>query len=146
MVKTKVQSDPKKYPGMIRAFQQVYRDDGAAGFIRGWVPTFLGFFCWGGLSYALTEFLRRTMTEALSVTDAANLEVPIILLASACGAVVGSFIICPFESVRIRSVTQKDFAPTIFQVAAKMVNEEGIPSLFAAVPLFLFKEIPFAST
>ena len=85
------------------------------------------------------------MTEAVSVTDVASLEVPIILLASACGAVVGSFIICPFESVRIRSVSQKDFAPTIIQVAARMVTEEGVPSLFAAIPLFLLKEVPFAS-
>ena len=116
------------------------------GFTRGWLPTFLGFFFWGGVSYALTEFLRRSMTEAVSVTDVANLEVPIILLASACGAVVGSFIICPFESVRIRSVSQKDYAPTIIQVAVRMATEEGIPSLFAAIPLFLLKEVPFAST
>jgi len=146
VVKTKVQSDNKKYPGMIRAFKKVYRDDGAAGFIQGWIPTFVGFFVWGGLSYALTEFMRRTVTGTLSATDAANLEVPIILFAAAVGAFAGSFILCPFESVRIRSVSQKDYAPTIFQVAARMANEEGVPSLFAAVPLFLFKEVPFAST
>lgn len=146
VVKTKVQAEPKKYPGMIRAFKKVYRDDGAAGFIQGWLPTFFGFFFWGGTSYALTEFMRRTITGTLSATDAANLEVPIILVAAATGAFIGSFIICPFESIRIRSVSQKDYAPNIFQVAARMVKEEGIPSLFAAVPLFLFKEVPFAST
>jgi len=54
VVKTKVQTDPEKYPGMIKTFQKVYKDDGASGFIQGWVPTFLGFFFWGGVSYALT--------------------------------------------------------------------------------------------
>jgi len=80
------------------------------------------------------------------VTDAANFEVPIILVASATGAFVGSFIICPFESVRIRDVSQKGYAKNILQVALRMIQEEGIPSLFAAVPLFLLKEVPFAST
>lgn len=144
VVKTKVQTDPVKYPGMIKTFKKVYRDGGAAAFIQGWQPTFLGWFSWGGVSYALTEFIRRSLTEIVGPTEAASLEVPIILFAAATGAVVGSFIICPFESVRIRSVSQKDYAPTIVQVAARMIKDEGIPSLFAAVPLFLFKEVPFA--
>lgn len=130
---------------MIRGFQKVYKEEGAAGFIQGWVPTFAGFFVWGGVSYALTEYIRRTLCDGLRADELSSLEVPIILLSAAIGAFVGSFIICPFESVRIRSVSQKAFAPNILAVAGRMINEEGVLSLFAAVPLFLFKEVPFAS-
>jgi solute carrier family 25 (mitochondrial phosphate transporter), member 3 len=76
--------------------------------------------------------------------NAGSYEVPIILFASAFGAFVGSFILCPFESVRIRSVSQKDYAPDILQVVTRMIRDEGVFSLFAAVPGFLAKEIPFA--
>jgi hypothetical protein len=46
VVKTKVQTDPVKYPGMIQSFRLVYQDDGLGGFFRGWAPTFSGFFIW----------------------------------------------------------------------------------------------------
>jgi solute carrier family 25 (mitochondrial phosphate transporter), member 3 len=143
VVKTKVQTDPIKYPGVIRSFSTVWKEEGAKGFLQGWAPTFVGFFVWGGVSYALTEFIRRTLTESLGPAEG-GYEVPIILAAAAVGAFTGSFILCPFESVRIRSVSQPDYAPDIVQVLLRMSSEEGIPSLFAAVPVFLAKEIPFA--
>jgi solute carrier family 25 (mitochondrial phosphate transporter), member 3 len=143
VVKTKVQTDPIKYPGVIRSFGTVWKEEGAKGFVQGWAPTFVGFFVWGGVSYALTEFIRRTLTESLGPA-AGGYEVPIILGAAAVGAFTGSFILCPFESVRIRSVSQPDYAPDIVQVLLRMSSEEGILSLFAAVPVFLAKEIPFA--
>jgi solute carrier family 25 (mitochondrial phosphate transporter), member 3 len=143
VIKTKVQTDPLKYPGIVRAFTMILKEDGVEGFVQGWAPTFVGFFVWGGVSYALTEFIRRSLTEALGV-NADSYEVPIILGASAFGAFVGSFILCPFESVRIRSVSQKDYASDILKVVQRMVRDEGVISLFAAVPGFLAKEIPFA--
>jgi solute carrier family 25 (mitochondrial phosphate transporter), member 3 len=145
VVKTKVQTDPIKYPGVIRSFNTVWKEEGPTGFLQGWAPTFLGFFLLGGASYTLTEFIRRTLTKSLGPEVAAGAyEVPIILCAAAVGAFLGSFILCPFESVRIRSVSQTDYAPNIVQVCLRMVREEGLSSLFAAVPVFLVKEIPFA--
>lgn len=143
VVKTKVQTDPVKYTGVGQTFQKVLKDGGPGAFFTGWAPTFLGFFIWGGLSYALTEFLRRTFTE-LAGLDAGSLEVPIILCASAIGSFFGSFIICPFEAIRIRSVAQPDYGSSIIQVFNRLVKEEGLFSLFSAVPVFMTKEIPFA--
>ena len=143
VVKTKVQTDPEKYPGMVKSFKLVYQEDGVAGFIRGWAPTFLGFFVWGGTSYASTEFVRQTITEYIG-TAAIGLEVPLVLFASALGAFAGSFTICPFESVRIQTLSQPNYAPNILGVLNRMVDEEGVMSLFQAVPVFLAKEVPFA--
>jgi solute carrier family 25 phosphate transporter 3 len=103
----------------------------------------LGFFLWGGTVYALTEFLRRALA-VVAGADAGSLEVPIVLLASGTASILGSFILCPFETVRIRSVYQPDFAPNIVAVLKRLIKEEGISSLFSAVPAFLLKEIPFA--
>lgn len=142
VVKTKVQTDSNKYSGF-SAFGTVFEEGGIDAFFNGWQPTFLGYFFWGGLSYALTEFLRRTLIDEFRPVEA-SLEILIILFAASMGAFVGSFVICPFESVRIRSVSQKDFAPTVWGVFLRMYKEEGLKSLFAAVPLFLGKEVPFA--
>ena len=143
VVKTKVQTDPQKYPGVLQAFKRIADEEGMGTFFTGWVPTFLGFFVWGGVSYALTEFLRRTITESAG-SAASDSEVLIILLASGLASIVGCFFICPFEAVRIRSVAQPNFAPGIVNVFKRMVDEEGLSSLFSAVPVFFTKEIPFA--
>jgi solute carrier family 25 phosphate transporter 3 len=143
VVKTKVQTDPQRYPGVLYSFRRVWKEQGMEGFFRGWAPTFLGFFVWGGISYALTEYLRRT-AAAMSGTSASSLDVPVILASSAIASFFGSFILCPFEAVRIRSVAQPDYAPNIVLVLKRMVDEEGLSSLFSAVPAFLVKEIPFA--
>lgn len=121
VVKTKVQSNPKEYPGVIRAFKKVLATGGPTSFFTGWVPTFVGFFVWGGAAYGLTEFLRRTFTE-LAGSDAPNLEVPIIFGASAIAAVVGSYILCPFEAARIRLVAQSGPKKTIFDVLTTIVK------------------------
>jgi solute carrier family 25 phosphate transporter 3 len=143
VVKTKLQTNPTKYRGIVYSFKKVLKEGGPSSFFTGWAPTFLGFFVWGGFSYTMTELLRRYLTAAAG-PDAASLEVPIILVASGISAMLGSFVICPFEAVRIRSVAQPDFAPRIDGVLTRMLTEEGISSLFSAVPAFMMKEIPFA--
>jgi len=144
VVKTKCQTNPEKYPGIIGGFKRVLSEGGARSFFTGWAPTFVGFFCWGGVSYALTEYFRRTLIGAAASAQLTGLDVPIVLTASASAAFVGSYVIAPFEAVRIRSVFQKDYAPNIIAVYNRMVREEGFPSLFSAVPVTLAKEIPFA--
>ena len=143
VVKTRVQTDPENYPSVIVAFNKVLREGGASGFFTGWAPTFLGFFFWGGVAYSITEFLRRTF-QAYAGDAAGSLEVPIILLAAGLAATVGSFVICPFEAVRIRSVAQQGYGGNILEVSQRMVREEGLGTLFSAVPVFMAKEIPFA--
>ena len=143
VIKTKIQTDPKNYPGPISSFQKLVKEQGLGGFFTGWVPTFVGFFFWGGFSYSLTELIRRYLIIYFG-TQAQNLEIQIILLSSAVAAFFGSFVLVPFESVRIRSVAQPGYGKNFFDVTSRIVNEEGIESLFSAAPAFLVKEVPFA--
>lgn len=143
VVKTKVQTNPEKYPGVIRSFRKVIDEEGFNAFFTGWQPTFVGFFFWGGFSYMLTEFMRRYLTE-LSGDAAASYEIPIILASAGIAAFAGSFVLSPFESVRIRSVAQPNFASSPIGVVERMINDEGLGSLFSAVPAFWLKEVPFA--
>ena len=146
VVKTRVQTDPENYPDMVTTVNRVLEEGGIGGFFRGWAPTFVGFFCWGGVAYAMTEYFRRTLQvialQWLGVS--ANVEVPIIIAASGVASIFGSFVICPFEAVRIRSVAQPDYGRDVLAVLNRMLREEGVWALFSAVPVFLLKEIPFA--
>jgi len=143
VIKTKIQTDPENYPGPIASFQKIVDERGLGGFFNGWIPTFVGFFFWGGFSYSLTEFIRRYLIIS-SGSQAANLEIQIVLVSASVAAFFGTFVLVPFESVRIRSVAQPEFGKNIFDVTRRMVMEEGAFSLFSAAPPLLFKEVPFA--
>uniref|UniRef100_A0A7S1VS03 Uncharacterized protein n=2 Tax=Grammatophora oceanica TaxID=210454 RepID=A0A7S1VS03_9STRA len=143
VVKTKVQTNPSKYPTVGGSFQKVLEEEGLSSFFTGWVPTLLGNFATGALLYALTEFIRRTLTEAAGA-DALTLEVPIILSAAGIASAVGAFVNCPFEAVKIRSIAQPGYAKDAFGVLGRMVREEGFVSLVNAIPVFLVKNVPYA--
>lgn len=143
VVKTKVQTNPSKYPGVFEAMKTVSSEEGMGAFFNGWAPTFLGFFVNGGITYTATEFFRRYFTDFLGADSTSN-EVPIILAAASVAAFIGSFTIAPFEAVRIRSVAQPDYADSALGVLTRLIKEEGVGTFFSAVPAFLLKEIPFA--
>lgn len=42
VVKTKVQSNPAEYPGVVTAFQKILKTGGPTSFFTGWIPTFFG--------------------------------------------------------------------------------------------------------
>ncbi|GMH96304.1 hypothetical protein TrVE_jg3717 [Triparma verrucosa] len=142
VVKTKLQTDPVNYPGPIIAFKKVVNEEGLSTFFSGWAPTFVGFFCWGAVGYTLTEFLKRQIFEITQLP--ASYEIPVIVLASGIGAFVGAFVIAPFETVRIRMVSDSSFPSSFPKALARIVDGEGVGALFNAVPAFWLKEIPFA--
>ena len=145
VVKTKVQTDPVKYPNILSSFGTIFNNEGIPTLFTGWLPTLLGNFVGGGILYAITEIVRRTLSEAAGV-EATNLEVPIILTAAGVASALGAVIICPFEAVRIRTVAQPDYAANSGDVLQRMLKEEGVGSLVNAIPVFLVRNIPYAMT
>jgi len=59
---------------------------------------------------------------------------------------VAAVLNCPFEAVRIRTVANPDYGRTSVDVLSRIVEEEGITSLFNAVPIFVVKNVPYAMT
>ena len=81
VIKTNMQTKPEKYPDPFTSFRTVLEEGGASGFFAGWIPTFVGFFIQGGVSYTAIEFFRRYYSEIIG-DMATNYELPIILASS----------------------------------------------------------------
>lgn len=158
VVKTKVQTKPDVYNGgIIDTFKKVWNEEGASTFFDGWEPTFLGFLFTGGVSFFFTEYFRRTftslaatymmsqasMTELAAASAVSSFEIPLIAAAAASSGFLCCFILAPFDAVRIRTVTQPDFADNILGVASRLVKEEGFLSLFSALNAWILKEVPY---
>jgi len=145
VVKTKQQTNPAKYTELFPSIQEVYKNEGIPTFYTGWLPTLVGNFLSGGVQYASTEYLRRMFSEMAGL-DAAQYEVLIILAASGIASAIAGCVFCPFEAVRIRTVAQPKFAANAGGVLQRILDEEGIESLVNTIPIFLFKNIPYAMT
>ncbi len=144
VVKTKVQIAPEKYPKILPAFQSVAKDEGFGTFFTGWLPTILGQFVGGGVLYAVTEVLRRSLCDYAGA-NAMALEVPIILFSASIAAALFGILYCPFDAVRIRSVSQPDYGGNAFETCSRMVEEEGIEVLTDAIPVFVARQVPYAA-
>lgn len=147
VVKTKVQINPVRYPSLWSSFETVWKEEGPGAYFTGWLPTVTGHFTAGGILYATTEFIRRSLTESYSNNPA--LEAPIILISAAISSSIAACLFCPFDAVRIRTVSQEpeDDGTTknAYDTALCMINEEGIQSLFNAIPVFIARQVPYAA-
>ncbi|KAL7552101.1 hypothetical protein ACHAWF_015313 [Thalassiosira exigua] len=129
VVKTKVQIQPDVYDsGIVGTFKQILDEEGAKTFFNGWEPTFVGFFFSGAFGFFLTEFFRRYYTNLVAASMAAqssvseitassaasSLEIPLIVASAATSAFFCCFLLAPFDAVRIRTVSQPDYADNIF--------------------------------
>ena len=159
VVKTKVQTKPDVYNGgVIETFKKVLNEEGAKTFFDGWEPTFVGFFFTGGVAFFFTEYFRRvytsfavsymvtqsSMTEVGAAAVAnSSLEIPLVAAAAASSGLLCCFLLAPFDAIRIRRVTEPDFADSIVGVVNRIVKEEGFLSLFSALNAWILKEVPY---
>lgn len=143
VTKTRMQTDPERYPTVPSSFQMVLKEGGPSTFLAGWLPTLAGNFLSGAALYTLTELIRRELSEQAGPL-ALTYEVPIILAAAGVAATVAAILICPFEAVRIRQQAKPDFAPNAFSVFQKILEQEGWISLASSIPIFLIKNVPYA--
>ncbi len=62
------------------------------------------------------------------------------------GATTSSFFcwytlaLAPFNAAHIHIVSQLDYAPSIFDIVSRMVEEEGLLSLFSSVPVWFVND------
>ena len=158
VVKTKKQVKPDVYnQGVVGTFTKVLKEEGAATFFVGWEPTLVGYLFGGAGGFFLTEYFRRyytqlvmsammaqsAMSEVTAASVTSSLEIPLIVASAATSGFFCCFLIAPFDAVRIRTVSQPDYADNIFGVVGRMAKEEGVLSFFSAVPVWFVKEIPY---
>ncbi|CAM9165431.1 unnamed protein product, partial [Scytosiphon promiscuus] len=79
VVKTRMQSEPKKYPDMVSTFGTLVKEEGAEAFLLGTGATIVGYLLYGGISFGLTEFLKRRFVELAGPDLSALYPIPILL-------------------------------------------------------------------
>merc|ERR1711937_1020312 len=63
--------------------------------------------------------------------------------ASACAEFIADVFLCPLEAVRIRQVSDPNFAPSLASGFGKMLKTDGIGGFYAGFAPILAKQIPY---
>ncbi|KAG5185410.1 hypothetical protein JKP88DRAFT_194574 [Tribonema minus] len=143
VVKTRMQSEPRKYPGMVSTFKTLLEEEGKDAFLLGAGATITGYFVYGGVSFGLTEFFKRKFVEICGPEFATLYPVPLLLFASAMAATFAATAVTPFESLRIKAVTSPGFPRTLIGGLQEVARRGQTRELFDGVPVLLLAEIPY---
>lgn len=145
VVKTRIQLDPVKYnQGMIGGFKQVIGEEGVGALATGLGATCFGYFVQGWFKFGGVEFFKINLAQSLGPQAAWDNRTAIYLGASAMAETIADVFLCPLEAVRIRCVSQPDFAPGLASGFARLLREEGaIKGFYSGFGPILFKQVPY---
>ena len=104
-------------------------------------PTLLGYAIQGSMKYGFYEIFKRFLfdTPALEHTD----KIIVYMLAGAMAETIGSSFLAPFEACRIRLVADPKFASGVFSCFKKLIDNEGMQSLYRGLPAIMVKQLPY---
>lgn len=139
VIKTKMQADPTEYnDGMLSAAAKIIKKDGPGVLLGGLGPTVVGYGIEGAAKFGIYEILKPIFGQVIEDQPTA------FILASIAAGAVAALILCPAESVRIRIVTDKDYADKgLLSGLPKLIKDEGFLEMFGGFPAMLTKQVPY---
>jgi len=145
VIKTRMQLDPTRYTSFMGTYKDVVKNEGRAALITGWLPTFQGYFVQGWFKFGGVEVCKTKLAMACSSEKVAYQKRDAITLGgSAIAEFVADIFLCPYEAVRIRSVSDPTYASGMAATGKKMVSEMGVmTALYSGFAPMLFKQIPY---
>jgi solute carrier family 25 (mitochondrial phosphate transporter), member 3 len=126
--------------GIFSGLRQVVASEGAGALATGFGPTVAGYFLQGAFKFGGYEFLKTRTIDALGYETASKNRYAIYLGSSALAEIAGDIVLCPFEAVRIRLVSQPEFGRGLFDGFARIVREEKISGLYSGLGPILLKQ------
>lgn len=143
VVKTRVQLDPSKYTGLVSGFRTIVAEEGAGALTTGLGATAFGYFVQGWFKFGGVEFFKINAVKALGEEKAWDNKGLIYIGASACAEFIADIFLCPLEAVRIRQVSDPEFADSLASGFSKMFKTEGIGGFYQGFAPILAKQIPY---
>ncbi|CAO2829697.1 unnamed protein product [Amaranthus hypochondriacus] len=143
LVKCNMQIDPAKYKSISSGFGVLFKEQGARGFFRGWVPTLLGYSAQGACKFGFYEFFKKYYSDIAGPEYAAKYKTLIYLAGSASAEVIADVALCPLEAVKVRVQTQPGFARGLSDGLPKFIKSDGIGGLYRGLGPLWGRQIPY---
>ncbi|KAF5633158.1 phosphate transport MIR1 [Fusarium tjaetaba] len=144
VVKTRIQLDPITYSSSLsKSARHIVSAEGPGALLTGLGPTIAGYCLQGAFKFGGYEYFKARAVDYLGQSTAADNRNAVYLGSAAAAEFLGDIALCPFESVRIRLVSQPGYATGCVSGLAKLAREEGIGGLYSGLSPILLKQIPY---
>ncbi|GAM27582.1 hypothetical protein SAMD00019534_107580 [Acytostelium subglobosum LB1] len=143
VVKTRLQTNPAKYTGMVSGFSTIIKEEGAMMLLQGLAPTAIGYALQGFFKFGFYEVFKKKYGEFVGPEAAVTYRIPIWLAASATAETIADLALCPNEATRIRLVSDPSFAKSPAEAFTKILKNEGLVGLYKGLPPILLKQVPY---
>lgn len=144
VVKTRIQLDPITYSSSLsKSARYIVSAEGPGALLTGLGPTIAGYCLQGAFKFGGYEYFKARAVDYLGQSTASNHRNAVYLGSAAAAEFLGDIALCPFESVRIRLVSQPSYAADSVSALAKLAREEGIGGLYSGLSPILLKQIPY---
>ena len=141
-----MQVSPEKYKGLLSGMKCILKEEGAAGLLKGWVPTALGYGAQGLFKFGLYEIFKDAYSTAAGEDKAHQYRGLIYLAGSASAEFFADIALCPMEMVKVKVQTSPpNTFPTSFIPAWTEMSLRSAETRFpfgSLVPLWS-RQIPY---
>jgi solute carrier family 25 phosphate transporter 3 len=123
--------------------RKIVAEEGAGALTTGLGATAFGYFIQGWFKFGGVEFFKIQAVQALG-EEKAYANKSIIYIGAAAGAeFIADVFLCPLEAVRIRQVSDPEFADSLASGFVKMFKTEGVGGFYSGFLPILAKQIPY---
>ncbi|KAL6080173.1 mitochondrial phosphate carrier protein [Balamuthia mandrillaris] len=146
VVKTRLQTERGVYRGMFHAFSDISKKEGPRALFLGLTPTAVGYSLQGACKFGFYEFFKEHVAGWVGKENAARWQLPIYLGSAATAEVIGTAVLCPWEALRIKKVSQPDYCRGILDGLIKIGRTEGMNGYYKGLIPILGKQVPYTMT
>jgi solute carrier family 25 (mitochondrial phosphate transporter), member 3 len=137
----------------LAAGRDIMKEEGVAALWAGLGPTYWGYLLEGAVKFGVYELLKPSMTSWLSNIATAtsmtifNSQLLAFVLSGTVSGFAASLVLCPMEALRIRLVSEPDFAPGGWiQGGYKILQKEGAQGFVKGFTPMVMKQVPYTVT
>ncbi|KAG7193025.1 Cu/Pi carrier [Scheffersomyces spartinae] len=143
LVKCRRQVDPKLYTSNIQGWKTILRTSGDSIW-TGVGATFIGYTLQGAGKYGFYEYFKKTYSDLVGPEKASQYRTGVYLAASASAEFLADIMLCPFETIKVKTQTTiPPYATSALDGWKKITAQEGIGGLYKGLVPLWARQIPY---
>lgn len=145
IIKCRRQVNYDLYKSLGDGFKVIRATEGLRGLTVGWVPTFIGYSAQGFGKFGFYEIFKDVYKKIVGEENANKYQTIGFLVSSACAEFIADILLCPWESLKVR--TQVDMKGTFPRNPVAGFNliksKEGVNGFYKGLSPLWMRQIPY---
>ena len=143
LVKCRKQIDPSIYKSLGSGLKTIKAEGGVRALFLGWQPTLIGYSMQGFGKFGFYEIFKDIYKKTFG-NKADQYKTLGFMLSSACAEVIADVLLCPMESLKVRTQTSKAGTfPTEFSKGFAELGKEGLNGFYKGLVPLMARQVPY---